>query len=155
MTVVCRTEVSHVRWHFQGEFLHHLSNNNVFQEFKTADKVFFIYDGWFDGSFLADKDCWEGWWSILAGSLVAVETDSSCAPLPPFGQRKAWDEDGKDAVHSFCCLCFSYAALCLPASNSQLAFLTDKHQLSQSEVSCCHDWWLIPACASCLFSWSL
>ena len=32
-----------------------------------------------DGSFLADKDCWESWWSILACSLVAVETDSWCA----------------------------------------------------------------------------
>ena len=25
-----------------------------------------------DGSFLADEDCWEGWWSILACSLVVV-----------------------------------------------------------------------------------
>ena len=33
-----------------------------------------------DGLFLADGDCWEGWWSILACSLVAVETDSWCAP---------------------------------------------------------------------------
>ena len=30
-------------------------------------------------------------------------------------------------------------------------FLTDEHRLSQSEASCCHDWWLISACASCLF----
>ena len=29
-----------------------------------------------DGSFLADKDFRDGWWSILARSLVAVETDS-------------------------------------------------------------------------------
>ena len=29
-----------------------------------------------DGSILADEDCWEGWRSILACSLVAVETDS-------------------------------------------------------------------------------
>ena len=29
-----------------------------------------------DVSFLADEDCWEGWRSILACSLVAVETDS-------------------------------------------------------------------------------
>ena len=29
-----------------------------------------------DGSFLADKDFWEGCWSILACSLVAVESDS-------------------------------------------------------------------------------
>ena len=29
-----------------------------------------------DGSVLADEDCGEGWWSILACSLVAVETDS-------------------------------------------------------------------------------
>ena len=31
-----------------------------------------------DGSFIADEDFWEGWWSILACSLVAVETDSWC-----------------------------------------------------------------------------
>ena len=36
-----------------------------------------------------------------------------------------------------------------------MAFLTDERQLSRSEASCCHDGWLIPACASCLFSWSL
>ena len=44
----------------------------------------FVRDGWRktyctgdgDGSFLADEDCWEGGWSILAHSLVAVETDS-------------------------------------------------------------------------------
>ena len=33
-----------------------------------------------DGSFLADEDCWKGWWSVLAYSLMAVETDSWCAP---------------------------------------------------------------------------
>ena len=30
----------------------------------------------FDDSFLGDEDCWEGRWSILACSWVAVETDS-------------------------------------------------------------------------------
>ena len=32
-----------------------------------------------DGSFLEDEDFGEGWWSILALSLVAVETDAWCA----------------------------------------------------------------------------
>ena len=63
-------------------------------------------------------------------------------PLPHFGQTKVWDEDGRDAARSFCLLRFSFAASCLSASNSQLAFLTDERQLSR----------LRPACASCLFS---
>ena len=108
-----------------------------------------------DGSLLADEDHWEGWWSVLTRSLVAVETDSWCALLPHFGQAKVWDEDGRDAARSFCLLRFSFEASCLSASNSQLAFLTDERQQSRSEASCCHDWWLIPACASSLFSWSL
>ena len=60
-------------------------------------------------------------------------------PLPHFGQTKVWDEDGRDAARSFCLLRFSLAESCLSASNSQLTFLTDERQLSQSEVSCCHD----------------
>ena len=56
-----------------------------------------------DGSLLADKDCWEGWWSILAWSLAAVETDSrthnwlfslvsaSCLGLrPPAAMSDSW-----------------------------------------------------------------
>ena len=39
-----------------------------------------VHTGYFDGSFLADGECWESWWSVLACSLVAVETDSWCAP---------------------------------------------------------------------------
>ena len=60
-------------------------------------------------------------------------------PLQHFGQMKIWDEDGRDAVRSFCLLRFSFAALCLSASNLRLAFLTDERQLSRSEASCCHD----------------
>ena len=60
-------------------------------------------------------------------------------PLPHFGQIKVWDEDGRDAARSFCLLRFSFAALYLSASNSQLAFLTDERQLSRSQASCCHD----------------
>ena len=41
-------------------------------------------------------------------------------PLLHFGQTKVWDEDGRDAARSFCLLHFSFAALCLSASNSQL-----------------------------------
>ena len=37
---------------------------------------------------------------------------------------------------TFCLLRFSFASLCLSASNSQLAFLTDERQLSRSEASC-------------------
>ena len=103
-----------------------------------------------NGSFLAGEDYWEGWWSIFACLLVAVETNSC---LPHFGQLKVWDEDGRDTARSFF-LRSSFAALCLSASNSHLAFLTDECQLSRSESSCCHVWWLFPACASCLFSWS-
>ena len=75
----------------------------------------------YDGSFLADEDCWEVWWSILACSLVAVH------PLPHFGQTKVWDEDGRDAARSVCLLRFSCVALYLSASNSQLAFFTHHH----------------------------
>ena len=65
-----------------------------------------------------------GWWSVLALSLVALESDSCIFPL---------------RLHA-------------SASNLQPAFLTDGCQLSQSEASCCHDLRLISACASCLFS---
>ena len=46
--------------------------------------------------------------------------------LPHFGQTEVWDEDGRDAAGSFCLLRFSFAALCLSASNSQCftAFVT-------------------------------
>ena len=60
-------------------------------------------------------------------------------PLPHFGQTKVWDEVGRDGARSFCLLRLFFAALCLSASNSQLAFLTDECQLSRSEASCCHD----------------
>ena len=54
-------------------------------------------------------------------------------------------------LHAFFCLLrLSFVASCLFASNLWLASLTDEHQLSQSEASCCHDWWLILAYASCL-----
>ena len=47
--------------------------------------------------------------------------------------------DGRDAARSFCLLRFSFAALCLSASSSQLALITDERQLFRSEASCCHD----------------
>ena len=74
-------------------------------------------------------------------------------PLPHFGQTKLWNEGDRDAARSFCLLRFSFAASCLSASNSEVVFLTDEHQLSRSEASYCHNWWLIPTYASCLFSW--
>ena len=161
----CKTQRDYYVWvivHVSGN---HTNLTWIRQEFNTKTWQFKFYMFYHpcniemisEGSFLAVEDCWEGWWSILACSLVVVETNSWCAPLPHFGQMKVWDEDGRDAVRSFCLLRFSFAALCLSALNSQLALLTDEYQLSRSEASCCHDWWLIPACASCLdlFSWSL
>ena len=79
-----------------------------------------------DGQFLHAP-----WW--LRRPILDAHT------LLHFGQTKVWDEDGRDTARSFCPLRFSFAALCLSASNSQLAFLTDERQLSRSEASCCHD----------------
>ena len=98
----------------------------------------------------------EGWFAILAHSLVVVETDSWFAH--PTALWTDEDEDDWDATRSFCLLHFSVVASCLSASNLHLAFLTDGGQLSRNEASCCHDWWLIPDCGSssiiieCLFS---
>ena len=108
-----------------------------------------------DGSFLTDEDFGEGCWSILACLLVTVESDSCCAH-----PTALWTDEGLDWGWLGCCSLFLLPAFfleasCLSASNLQLAFLTDGHQPSRSEASCSHDWWLIPACASCLFSWSL
>ena len=111
---------------------------------------------------------WQWWWWLIprtwellgrlmvnsCTSFMAVRTDTWCAP-PTALWTKVWDEDGRDAAPSFCLLLFSFAASCLSATNSQLAFLTDECQLSQSEAFCWHDWWLTTACTSCLFSWSL
>ena len=71
------------------------------------------------------------------------------------GKTKVWAEDDWDAARSFSLLRFPFTPSRLSASNLQMAFLTDERRLSRSEVSCCHDGWLILACASCLFSWSL
>ena len=79
-----------------------------------------------DGQFLHAR-----WW--LYRSILNAH------PLPHFGQTKVLGKDGRDAACSFCLLRFSFAALCLSASDSQLAFLTDERQLSRSEASCCHD----------------
>ena len=110
---------------------------------------------WWWWLILADEDFGEGWGSILTRSLVAVESDSWCAHLTP-----NWTDEGLGWGWLGCCSlflpsAFSFAASCLSASNLQLAFLTDTRQLSRPEASCCHVWCLIPACASCLFSWSL
>ena len=71
------------------------------------------------------------WW--LWSPILDAQT------LLHFGQTKVWDEDDRDAARSFCLLRFSFAALCLSASNSQLTFLTDQRQLSRFQASCCHD----------------
>ena len=69
-----------------------------------------------DGSFLADEDCWEGWWSVLACSLVVVETNSWCAPLTTL-----WTDKGLEWGLKGCCSLFlppafflcSFMPLCL------------------------------------------
>ena len=58
----------------------------------------------------------EGWWSILACSMVAVDSGSWCAH-PTALWTKVWAEDDWDAAHSFCPWHFSFAASCLSASN--------------------------------------
>ena len=52
--------------------------------------VFLLLLYWchFNSSWL-DEDCLEGWWSILACSLVALETDSWCAP-----PTALWTDEG-------------------------------------------------------------
>ena len=57
--------------------------------------------------FLTDKDFWEGWWSVLARSLVAVESVDVHTILH-FVPMKVWAEDDWDAAHFFCLLRPSY-----------------------------------------------
>ena len=109
--------------------------------------------------------CW--WWCLiprrqgLLGSMmvnscmlmVAVETDSLCAR-----PTALWTDEGLGWGWWGCCSLFLRLGFFLcgfSALNAQLAFLTDECQLFWSEASCCHNWWLIPACTSCLFTWSL
>ena len=69
---------------------------------------------------------WEGWWSILACSLVAVESDSCCTDP---GLSMGW--------LGGCLLFLPPASLqsYTSASNLQLAFLTEEHQLCQSAMT--------------------
>ena len=60
-------------------------------------------------------------------------------PYHTLDRRMVLDEDGWDAAGSLCLLRFTFAALCLSASNSELAFLTVERQLSRSEASCFHE----------------
>ena len=61
-----------------------------------------------DYRFLADKDFWEGWWSVLACSLVAEESDSWC-PHP----TALWTGEGLGWRWSRCCSHFPPSALFL------------------------------------------
>ena len=74
------------------------------------------------GWFLADEDCWEGWWSVLACSLVVVESDSWCVHPTAFwtGEGLGWRWLG--CVRSFCLLRLSFAALYLYASKLRYLF---------------------------------
>ena len=79
-----------------------------------------------DGQFL--HACW--WlWSLIPDAHTLLH----------FGQTKVWPEDNWDAAHSFHLLHLSFVASCLSASNLQMAFLTDEHQLSWSEACCGHE----------------
>ena len=86
------------------------------------------------GSFLADDD-FLGRLMVNSCTLVGGCRDRFLmrTTLLHFGQTKVLDEDCRDVTRSFCLLRFSFAALCLSASNSQLAFLADECQLSWSD----------------------
>ena len=60
------------------------------------------------------------WWSVLACSLVAVESNFWCADHTALWTGDSLGEDEWDAAHSFCLLCLSFVASCLPASNGRL-----------------------------------
>ena len=62
-----------------------------------------------DGWFLADEDFWEGWWSVLACSLVAVETNSWC-PHP----SALWTHEGLGWGWKGCCLIALSASCVFP-----------------------------------------
>ena len=99
---------------------------------------------------------WDGWGLYLARPLVPVESYSWCA-----GHTAFWTDEGFGWEWLKGCSLFlppasffcSSMPVCLELS-LWLAFRTDEGQVSQSEASCCHDWWLIAICANCLFSWS-
>ena len=108
-----------------------------------------------DDSFLADEDFGKVDGQFLLAHRWLFSLILDVQTLLHFGQAKVWAGNDWDAAHFFSLLRLFFVASCLSASNLWLAFLTDERQLSQSETSCCYDWWLIPTCASCLFSWSL
>ena len=58
-------------------------------------------------------------------------------------------------LHALSASCVFPLRLYASGLKLKTGFLADERQLSRSEASCCHDWWLILARASCLFSWSL
>ena len=105
--------------------------------------------------FLADEDIGKVGGQFLAYPLVTVASDSWCAVFTAIwaGEGSGWG--WLEASCSFGLLRLSSAAPNLYVSCLRLTFLTDKRQLSWSGASCCLHWWLIPACASCLFRWSL
>ena len=99
---------------------------------------------------------WKGWRSVLTWWLVAVESDSWCAESTALwtGEGLGWRWLGGCLLSLPPILRLSFAALCLCLD---WLFSADERQLSWSEASYCHDWWLIPVCASasCPFGLSL
>ena len=84
-------------------------------------------------------------WSLLARSLVFVRSDSCCTDPTALwtGQAFGLRMIGMLLAFSASSIFPSFAS-CFCASNSWLAFLTGKCQLSQSEASCRHDSMLLP-----------
>ena len=108
-----------------------------------------------DGLFLKDQDFGRlmvSSYLLIGGCGVwfLMRTPYCTLDLWRFGLRKIGM-----LLCSFWLLYLSFATSCLSVSNLQPTFLTNKCQLSWSEASRCHDWWLNSADESCLFSWSL
>ena len=93
------------------------------------------------------------WWvqlswsedSCVFPSWIHVSLPLPYASFPHWWVQLSWSEDS--------CVFPLWIHVSLP-----LLYASFSHwwvQLSWSEDSCRHDWWLIPACARCLFSWFL
>ena len=87
-----------------------------------------LHVGWF----LEDEDFWEGRWSIIACSLVALESDSWRAHLTAHLDRWRVGLRIIGILHALSASCIFPLCLHASASNLRLAFLTDECQLSRS-----------------------
>ena len=131
--------------------------------FGTGEEEFWMCDSFWSLPVRLMSDSWqmriwEGWWLPTSCMLFG-----GCG-VRVFMRRPrcTWDWKGHCLRMIGKLLAPSASRVCpllhyASDSNLQRVFLTDERQRSRSEASCCHDWWLIPACASCLsfFSWSV